>query len=156
MMELDENQLLIARLMQEEEDALKAQELQNDYYSGNRPPTAKGPPARKQREEPSYVNEEPVYDRLISDPRAEVFGVPGIDEDWIMDENFPGFPASSHSRGSGVPAQSHLPRGYMPAGDNDMMMGNTVGGDDDDFQRAIIESMKGHNSEEVNVDDEIM
>jgi hypothetical protein len=42
---LDEDQLLIAKLMEEEEDALRAQELQNDYYMGNRPPTAK--PERK-------------------------------------------------------------------------------------------------------------
>jgi hypothetical protein len=41
--EYDENEELIARLMQEEEDELRAKELQNDYYTGNRPPTAKGP-----------------------------------------------------------------------------------------------------------------
>jgi hypothetical protein len=39
-MGLDEDALLIAKLMQEEEDLLRAQELQNDYYAGNRPPTA--------------------------------------------------------------------------------------------------------------------
>lgn len=148
--------------MQEEEDALKAQELQNDYYSGNRPPTAKGrPPARHQREEPAYVNEEPVYDRLISDPRAELYGHggPGIDEDWIMDEHYPGFPASTHNHGSGAPAQSHLSRGYIPTGDNDMMMGGsaTAGGvEDDEYQRALIASMQGVDSEDVNVEDEIL
>jgi hypothetical protein len=31
--------------MEEEEDAMHAQQLQNDYYSGNRPPTVK--PERK-------------------------------------------------------------------------------------------------------------
>jgi hypothetical protein len=38
--EYDENEEAIARLMQEEEDHMRAEMLQNDYYSGNRPPTA--------------------------------------------------------------------------------------------------------------------
>ena len=33
---------MIAKLLQEEDDDRMAKELQNDYYSGNRPLTAKG------------------------------------------------------------------------------------------------------------------
>jgi hypothetical protein len=40
MVDYDEDQEMIARLMQEEDDRIRAEQLQNDYYMGNRPPTA--------------------------------------------------------------------------------------------------------------------
>lgn len=95
MEDLDEDQVLIARLMQEEEDRLRAEQLQNDYYTGNRPPTAVSrdqPIGTGRSMQPSipsndYIPDQPArYERLIPDPRSEVF-----EEDWaMMDENNPG------------------------------------------------------------------
>lgn len=41
--EYNEDEEMIAKLLQEQEDEERAKQLQNDYYMGNRPPTAKGP-----------------------------------------------------------------------------------------------------------------
>ena len=68
---------MIARIMQEEEDRMRAEQLQNDYYTGNRPPTATAPRQRQ----PEATVEEPVYDRLIPDPREY------LEEQWAMDEH---------------------------------------------------------------------
>ena len=81
----DRDAEMIARLMQEEEDALKAAELQNDYYSGNRPPTAvqsSGVPSIGSRH-PPMQHQEPAYERLIPDSRQELY------DDWQMDEHVP-------------------------------------------------------------------
>lgn len=80
---------MIARLMQEEEDLLRAQELQNDYYSGNRPPTAAatrgGGNARGYDDGGAAGYRAPDADRmerLIPDSRQELFG-----DDWEMNEH---------------------------------------------------------------------
>ena len=40
MMEMDDDAMLIARMMQEEEDRAEAERIQNEIYAGTRPPTA--------------------------------------------------------------------------------------------------------------------
>ena len=126
---LDEDQLLIARLMQEEEDLLRAQELQNDYYAGNRPPTATN---RVPREDPMEAAgyrapDEARFDRLISDSRNDLFA-----DDWEMNEHI----------GGGM----QPPRRGGPSHAN-------AREDDDEYQRAIIESMK---NAQVVTEDELL
>ena len=72
--------------MQEEEDAMHAQQLQNDYYTGNRPPTAKPQRATQSHQVEDLPDTNPVYERLIPDPRDELMGA----GDWdLMDEHIP-------------------------------------------------------------------
>jgi hypothetical protein len=95
---LDEDQLMIARLMQEEEDLLRAQELQNDYYSGNRPPTAaatRGGNARAYDYGGAAGYRAPDSDRmerLIPDSRQELFG-----DEWEMSEHIGGGVQNHHN-----------------------------------------------------------
>jgi len=139
---------LIAKLMQEEEDLLRAQELQNDYYSGNRPPTAVGRGNNNTRTNAAMEDDfggmgyrapdETRYDRLIADPRDELFT-----EEWDFNEHIGGVPARSNgnaNRGrSGVVAGS---RGRA--------------NDDDEYQKAIIESMKNSRPGDITTEDEIL
>ena len=103
--------------MQEEEDLLRAQELQNDYYTGNRPPTAVARGTNNTRSNAVIEDDfggmgyrapdETRFDRLIPDPREELFG-----DEWDMNEHI-GVPALS---GGG---NANRGRGGARAGNDD-------------------------------------
>ena len=119
---------MIARLMQEEEDLLRSQELQNDYYSENRPPTAtatRGGNVRVYDDAGASGYRAPDADRmerLIPDSRQELFG-----DEWEMREHIGGGVQNHHN------AQT-----------------------EDEMSLAILESMKNARTGDMTTEDELI
>lgn len=140
-MGLDEDTLLIAKLMQEEEDLLRAQELQNDYYAGNRPPTAQSRSknhntnAGWQDDAGVRAADEQRFDKLISDSRHDLFD----DNEWELNEHFGGAGGRPHMGGA-------------TGSRRDDPLNSTL--NDEDYKRAILESMKNARPGDITTEDE--
>lgn len=70
-----------------------------------------------------------MEEQLIGDPRQDFF------DEWGMDE---------HVVGQNLGVAGHNPYGNAGVSGNNYGMNQNMGNDDDEIQRAILESMKNH------------